>query len=187
MRLSGDYREAGLRILYSKKEIDVRVKRLAEEISRDYSGTELLLIVILKGAFIFAADLVRMLNLSVEVDFMKLESYNGRESSGRVNISRDLGSHAEGKHLLVVEDIIDTGITLDFLMRHLAKKGPMSLKVCTLVDKRQRRQTEIPVDYAGIVCESGFLVGYGLDLDERYREFDAIYEVADLASSGGFE
>lgn len=174
-----------LRLLYSKEEIAVSVKRLAEEISRDYSGKELLLVVVLKGAFVFAADLVRMLSLPVQVEFVELESYKGTESCGRVELTRDLTAHVAGRDLLVMEDIIDTGITLDFLLRHLADKGPESLKVCTLIDKRERRRIAVSADYAGIVCNAGFLVGYGLDLDERCREFDAIYEVAELPSSGG--
>jgi hypoxanthine phosphoribosyltransferase len=158
---------------------------LAGEISRDYSGKELLLVVVLKGAFIFAADLVRMPALPVNIDFVTLKSYSGRESRGRVRISRDMEPDAKGKHLLVVEDIIDTGVTLEFLQNHLAGKYTKSLKVCAMVDKRGRRRKEINVDYAGVVCETGFLVGYGLDLDEKYRELDAIYEVAELPPSGG--
>lgn len=174
-----------LRLLYSKEEIADRVRRLAADISRDYSGHDILLVVVLKGAFIFAADLVRSLTLPVEIDFVELKSYIGLESSGSVLITRDLTTEAAGKDLLVVEDIIDTGITLDFLLRHLAEKCPKSLKVCTLIDKQERRKVAVAADYTGIVCEGGFLVGYGLDLDERCREFDAIYEVAELPSSGG--
>jgi hypoxanthine phosphoribosyltransferase len=174
-----------LRLIYSKEEIASQVRRLADEISRDYSGKELLLVVVLNGAFIFAADLVRMLSFPVEIDFVTLKSYSGMESCGRVMISRDLDIEAKGKHLLVVEDIIDTGITLEFLLNHLAGKYPDSLKVCTMIDKRGRRRNDITVDYAGIACESGFLVGYGLDFNEKFRELDAIYEVAELPPFGG--
>jgi hypoxanthine phosphoribosyltransferase len=123
--------------------------------------------------------------LPVEIDFVKLASYNGKESTGRVRITKDVESVIADRNIIVVEDIVDTGITLDYLLRNLADKGPKSLKVCTLIDKRERRLTAITVDYAGIVCESGFLVGYGLDMNENCREFEAIYEVVDLPSSGG--
>jgi hypoxanthine phosphoribosyltransferase len=177
--------DAQLRLVYSKEEITSAVRRVADEISRDYAGQELLLVVVLKGAFIFAADLVRKLRLPVEIDFIKLASYSGKESNGRVRISKDVESVIAARNIIVVEDIVDTGITLDYLLRNLADKGPKSLKVCTLIDKRERRRIAITVDYAGIVCKSGFLVGYGLDLDENCREFESIYEVADLPSSGG--
>ena len=177
--------DAQLRLVYSKEEIIAAVQRVADEISREYAGQELLLVVVLKGAFIFAADLVRRLRLPVEIDFVKLASYSGKESTGSVRITKDVESVVADRNIIVVEDIIDTGITLDCLLRDLTEKGPKSLKVCTLIDKRERRRIAITVDYAGIVCKSGFLVGYGLDMDENCREFDAIYEVADLPSSGG--
>lgn len=181
----GHNRDARLRLLYAREEIATAVKRVADEISRDYSGQELLLVVVLKGAFIFAADLVRVLDLAVGIDFVELESYCGTETAGSVRIARDIDSDLAGKNILVVEDIIDTGITLDFLLRHLADKGPRSISICAMIDKRERRRIAITADYAGIICQEGFLVGYGLDLDECYRELDAIYEVADLPSSGG--
>jgi hypoxanthine phosphoribosyltransferase len=158
---------------------------VADEISRDYAAQELSLVVVLKGAFIFAADLARSLGMPIEIDFVTLSSYSGLKSTGMVKITKDVETIMTGKNLLVVEDIVDTGITLDFLLRHLASKGPKSLKVCTLIDKRERRRIAVTVDYAGIVCNRGFLVGYGLDLDERCRELEAIYEVADLSSCGG--
>ena len=158
---------------------------MADEISRDYAGQGLTLVVVMKGAFILAADLVRSLRLPIEVDFVHLASYSGVESTGRVTITKDVETVIAGKNVLVVEDIVDTGITLDFLLRHLSGGGPKSLKVCALIDKRERRHRSVTVDYAGIVCNRGFLVGYGLDLNERCRELDAIYEVADLPSCGG--
>jgi hypoxanthine phosphoribosyltransferase len=171
--------------VFSQEEIAAAVRRLADEISRDYTDRDLLLIVVLKGAFIFAADLARCLSLPIEIDFIKLASYSGMESAGRVEITIDVERVIAGKDVLVVEDIVDTGITLDFLLRHLAGKGPKSIKVCTLIDKRERRQITVKVDYAGIICNRGFLIGYGLDLNEQCRELDAIYEVADLPSCGG--
>jgi hypoxanthine phosphoribosyltransferase len=184
MRLSGSERGVDLRILYSEQEIAAVVKRIASEISRDYSEKDLLLVVVLKGAFIFAADLVRMLTIPVKIDFVKLKSYVGSESSGTVRITRDIETEAAGKDLLIVEDIIDTGLTLDFLLRHLSGKDPRSIKVCSLVDKRIRRKIDIKADYSGVVCDGGFLIGYGLDLDERCREFGSIYEVVEQPSGG---
>ena len=184
-RLYGTTRDAQLRLVYSREEISACVKRVADEISRDYEGQELLLVVVLKGAFIFAADLARMLRLPVEIAFTRLASYSGTASSGRVTITMDVESVVAGRNVLVVEDIIDTGITLDYLLRNLAERGPKSLKVCTLIDKRERRRIAVAADYAGILCNGRFLVGYGLDLDENGRELEAIYEVADLPSSGG--
>jgi len=184
-RLYGTNRDTQLSLVYSKEEIAAAVRRVADEISRDYEGQELLLVVVLKGAFIFAADLARMLRLPVEIDFTRLASYSGIESTGRIKITMDVENVVAGRNILVVEDIIDTGITLDYLLRNLAGRGPKSLKVCTLIDKRERRRIAVAVDYAGIVCNGGFLVGYGLDLDENGRELEAIYEVADLPSSGG--
>ena len=178
-------RELQLEPVFSREEIAAVVLRMAAEISRDYAEQEILLVVVLKGAFILAADLVRSLGLAVEIDFVNLASYSGVESTGRVEIKKDVETDIAGKNVLVVEDIVDTGITLDYLLRHLAGRGPKSLKVCSLIDKRERRQIAVTVDYAGIVCNRGFLVGYGLDLDERCRELEAIYEVVDLPSCGG--
>jgi hypoxanthine phosphoribosyltransferase len=184
-RIYGTNRDVQLRLVYSKEEISSAVKRVADEISRDYEGQELLLVVVLKGAFIFAADLARMLRMPISIDFTQLASYSGMESNGTVRMLLDVDSDVAGKNILVVEDIIDTGSTLDYLLRNLATRGPKSLKVCTLIDRRERRRIAVAVDYAGLECNRGFLVGYGLDLDEDGRELEAIYEVADLPSSGG--
>lgn len=179
------YGSIKLEPVFSQEEIAAAVQRLADEIARDYAGRKLSLVVVLKGAFIFAADLARRLKMPVEIDFIKLASYDGSETSGRVRILQNVETQLAGKDVLVLEDIVDTGITLEFLLRHLAGKSPRSLKICALIDKRERRRTDVMVDYAGLVCNNGFLVGYGLDLDERYRELDAIYEIADLTSCGG--
>jgi hypoxanthine phosphoribosyltransferase len=186
--LKRDYRTnkgALLQLVYSKEQITAAVQDLADAISNDYAGQELVLVVVLKGAFFFAADLSRRLHLPLEIDFVKLASYRGRETTGRVKIIKDIDSIIAGRNVLVVEDIIDTGITLDFLLRHLAGRGPKSLKVCTLIDKRQRRRIDVAADYTGLFCDRGFLVGYGLDMDESNRELEAIYEVADSPSCGG--
>jgi hypoxanthine phosphoribosyltransferase len=176
-------KDALLQLVYSREVIASAVQRLADAISNDYAGQELLLVVVLKGAFFFAADLSRRLRLPLEIDFVKLASYSGRETSGRVKITKDIETVIAGRNVLVVEDILDTGLTLDFLLRRLADSGPKSLKVCTVIDKRQR--SDVTADYTGLFCNRGFLVGYGLDMDESYRELDAIYEVADSPSCGG--
>jgi len=174
-----------VQLVYPKEAITAAVQRLADAISHDYAGQELLLVVVLKGAFFFAADLARRLHLPLEIDFVKLASYSGRKTTGRVKITKDIETVIAGRNVLVVEDIIDTGITLDVLLRHLAGRGPKSLKVCTLVDKRQRRRIDVTADYTGLFCNRGFLIGYGLDMDESCRELEAIYEVADSPSCGG--
>lgn len=172
-------------LLYSEERIAAAVEKLAQQISAAYAGQELLLVVVLKGAFIFAADLVRRLELPLAVDFVQLTSYRGMESTGRVVINKDVEADVTGRHVLVVEDIVDTGLTLAFLLETLRSRGPKSLRVCTLIDKRSRRSAEVAADFVGIGCEDGFLVGYGLDLDERSRELPAIYEVDQNQPSGG--
>lgn len=165
-----------LRLLYSEKRIADEVERLAKEISASYAGEELLMVVVLKGAFFFAADLARQIQLPLTLDFIKLASYSGMESTGSVAITKDLETSIAGKHVLVVEDIIDTGLTLSFLLERFREREPKSLKVCTLIDKQERRRVEVMADYVGIACQGGFLVGYGLDLDEKMRELPEIYE-----------
>lgn len=176
-----------LRLLYSEERIAAEVQRLADEISADYAGEELVLVAVLKGAFIFAADLARRIRLPLSVDFIELSSYSGTETTGEVLLVRDAGTSLAGKNVLVVEDIVDTGLSLEFLLADLRRRGPKSLRVCALIDKRGRRRSAVSPDYAGIVCDDGFLVGYGLDLDERCRELPAIYELATNSSGGGLD
>ncbi len=167
-----------LRLLYPVERISAEVKRLAEAISTDFEGETLLLIVVLKGALIFAADLARQIRCPLVIDYVKLSSYKGTESTGTITITKDCDSVISGRNVLVVEDIVDTGLTLSFLLARLRAEQPRSLKVCTLIDKKRHRATEIIPDYTGIVSDSGFLVGYGLDLDEQYRQLPAIYELS---------
>lgn len=174
-----------LRLLYPENRISAEVQRLADEISADYEGEELLLVVVLKGAFIFAADLARRIRLPVRLDFIRLSSYSGMETTGEIFLASDVGTPVKGKHVVVVEDIVDTGMSLEFLLQRLRQEGPRSLRVCALIDKQGRRRVAVSPDYAGIVCEDGFLVGYGLDLDERCRELPGIYEVVTNQSCGG--
>lgn len=166
------------KLVFSTERIDAATGRLADEINSDYQGRDLLLVVVLNGAFIFAADLVRKLSIPLTVSFIRLSSYAGTESTGRVSLAGDLDMEVAGRDVLVVEDIIDTGLSLGFLLDALRSRNPASLKVCALVDKRSRRKLPLDADYAGLVCEDGFLIGYGLDLDGRFRELPAIYELS---------
>lgn len=161
---------ATLHVLHSREEIASRVRWLGERISEDYRGNVPLLVGILKGAFVFLADLVRALSIQVEVDFVRLASYgDSMESSGTVRLSKDLEIPIQGRDVLVVEDIVDSGRTLHQLLHELARRSPRSLRTCCLLDKRHRREVPLQIDYVGFVMEKGFVVGYGLDWAEAYR------------------
>ena len=160
------------RILIPDFEIEEKVALLGREIKRDYAGVTrpLLMIGVLRGSFIFLADLARAVDLPVEIEFVALSSYGaGTESSGDVRVTKDLDVSIEGRDVLIVEDIIDTGITLSFLKKMLAARNSASLKLCTLLDKPSRRKVEMKADYTGFTVPDEFLVGYGLDWDGRYR------------------
>jgi hypoxanthine phosphoribosyltransferase len=164
------------RCLISRAEIARRVTELAEMISRDYAGRDLVMVGVLKGAFIFLADLVRALPFPVEVDFVRLCSYGaGTTSSGEVHITKDVELPLKDRDVLIVEDIIDVGLTLDFLRKHLLSHHPRSLKICCFIDKKERREIEVPLDYVGFTVEKGFLVGYGLDCGEQSRNLPEIF------------
>jgi hypoxanthine phosphoribosyltransferase len=169
-----------LRKKYSIEQIDREVQRLADEISTDYVGRELLVIVILKGAFVFAADLIRKIRVPMEVDFIEIASYCGTDSTGITTVTKDVTIPVTGKHVLIIEDIVDEGRCLSFLLEALRRKCPASLKVCTMIDNRRRRTVPLEPDYAGIRGVCGFLVGYGLDMDQKYRELPALYEIVPL-------
>ena len=167
-----------LKLLFSKKEIAEAVARLAQEISTDYADKRVVLIGVLKGAFIFLADLVRQLTIPAEIEFVRIASYGAhKESSGEITIKKDVETSLEGKDVLVIEDIVDTGLSLVFLLDHLHGNNPSSLKVCALVDKRSRREVEVQVDYTGFGMDEGFIVGYGIDFNERYRALPEIFVV----------
>jgi len=167
-----------MRCLISREAIAQRVAELGEEISRDYAGRDLVMVGVLKGAFIFLADLVRELTFPVEIDFVRLASYGGGTSpSGEVHITKDVELSLKGRDVLIVEDIMDIGYTLSFLKQHLATHLPRSLKICCLIDKRERREIEVPLDYVGFVLEQGFLVGYGLDCGEKQRTLPEIFVI----------
>jgi hypoxanthine phosphoribosyltransferase len=157
-------------VLYTKEEIDKRVRELADIISRDYKGKEIIMIGVLKGAFIFMADLIRYLNSPCIVDFIRVASYgSGTVSSGKIEIKKDIETDIEGKDVLIIEDIIDTGLTISFLMDKLKERNPNSLKVCVFLDKKHRREIELNADYVGFTMDEGFVVGYGLDCNEMDR------------------
>ncbi|MEM7342760.1 MAG: hypoxanthine phosphoribosyltransferase [Chloroflexota bacterium] len=149
-----------------------KIEALGAEISADYEGKDLLLICILKGGVLFLTDLMRQITIPHEIDFLAVSSYGreSRESTGVVRILKDLDEPIEGRHILIVEDIIDTGHTLDYITRNLNARDPSSVKICTLLDKAERREVEIPVDYVGFTIPDKFVFGYGLDLDEKFRE-----------------
>jgi len=157
-------------VLYTKEEIDKRVRELANIISRDYKGREVIVIGVLKGAFIFMADLIRYLNVPCIVDFIRVASYgSGTVSSGKIEIKKDIETDIKGKDVLIIEDIIDTGLTISFLMDKLKERNPNSLKVCVFLDKKHRREIELNADYVGFTMDEGFVVGYGLDCNEMDR------------------
>ncbi len=162
-------------ILFTEDQIKARVKELGKQISRDYAGSNPVLASVLRGSYIFMADLSRAIDLLVEVDFMCVSSYgSGTKSSGQVQITKDLSGDVEGKDLIVVEDILDSGNTLDYLIQILKARNPASIKVCTLLDKPERRMKPITADYCGFSIPDAFVVGYGLDYDERYRNLPYI-------------
>ena len=163
------------KVLLTREEIQKRITELGAEISRDYAGQDLLLICVLKGAVIFLADLMRQISVPVEIDFMAVSSYGAATvSSGVVRILKDLDVSIENGHCLIVEDIIDTGLTLKYLEENLNSRQPASLKIVTLLDKPERRQVEIAPDYCGFQIPDEFVVGYGLDFDEKYRSLPDI-------------
>jgi hypoxanthine phosphoribosyltransferase len=165
-------------LLLSRNQIDSIVKKLAEQISRDYRDKDLILVCILKGAFMFLSDLVRHLQIPVRIDFVRLASYGaGMKTSGRVEITKDVEVPLEGSDVLIIEDIVDSGRTLLFLRDRLILANPRSVKICALLDKKSRREVKIEVDYLGIEVDDVFVVGYGIDLNESYRSLPEIYYV----------
>jgi hypoxanthine phosphoribosyltransferase len=166
-------------ILVQRDELEHRVRELAEEVSRDYAHRELLLVGVLKGAVFFLSDLMRHLDVDCEVDFMAVSSYgSSTDSSGVVRILKDLDVSIEGRHVVIVEDIVDSGLTLSYLLRTLKARNPASLEVCALLTKPERRKVDLPIRYVGFEIPNRFAIGYGLDHAERYRNlpFVAVLE-----------
>jgi len=162
-------------VLIPATAIEKRVKELADQISKDYEGSEPVLVGILKGAVIFMADLVRAIRIPVQMDFMRAASYGSEtRSSGTVRITKDVELPVEGRPVIIIEDIVDSGLTLAYVKELLKDRGAASLKICALIDKPERRVRDVPVDYCGFNVPEGFLVGYGLDCNEEYRNLPEI-------------
>jgi hypoxanthine phosphoribosyltransferase len=169
-------RENNFKKLISKKEINNKIKELADEINRTYKGKEVLVIGILKGAFIFMADLIRNLDLKMELDFMELSSYGSQtETSGEVKLVKGLSTEIKNKEVLVVEDIIDTGLTLSYILNFLKKRDPKSLRICALANKPSRRKIDVSIHFLGFTIPDKFIVGYGIDYNQLYRNLPEIY------------
>lgn len=162
-------------VLLTEQEVDERIQKLGEQISKDYEGKQVHLICILKGGSMFLCELAKRITLPVSLDFMSVSSY-GKDmtSSGVVRIVKDLDDPIKDKHVIVVEDIVDSGRTLSYLLEMLGKRGPASIAICTLLDKPDRRVTDVKVDYTGFQIPDEFVVGYGLDYDQRYRNLPYI-------------
>jgi len=166
-------------ILVQRDELEHRIRELGAEISRDYAGREVLLVGVLKGAVFFLADLMRQLDVECEVDFMAVSSYGAStDSSGVVRILKDLDAPIEGRDVLIVEDIVDSGLTLSYLFRMLRARGPASLEVCALLTKPQRREIDLPIRYVGFEIPNRFAIGYGLDYAERFRNLPYVAVLA---------
>lgn len=162
------------RVLISQVEIEKNVQKIGAQISADYEGKEPIFVGVLKGCFIFMADLMRHVTVNCSMDFMAVSSYRGTTSTGAVKINKDLNEDIEGRHLILVEDILDSGITLNYLKNYLAVRRPASIKIVTLMDKPARRKADIYADYSCFEVPDAFVVGYGLDYNERYRNLPYI-------------
>lgn len=159
-----------LKVMYEEEELQKRIKEIAEQIDKDYEGTdEIVIISVLKGAIFFTVDLVKKMKTPIILEVMQVSSYNGTESTGNIIVKKDLDNSIEGKHVLIVEDIIDSGRTLKYLKEYLQTKNPKSVKIAVLMDKKERRVVDIDVDYTGFVIPNKFVVGYGFDVDEKGR------------------
>lgn len=164
--------------MLTERDIEEKVGRVAQKISSDYKNKPLVLIGVLKGAFIFLADLSKKLSIPVEIDFVRYASYGkGDTSSGRLMLKSDIGIDIADRHVLIVEDIIDSGQTMSALKEHLQSHGPQSIRICTFIDKKERRKIDCDPDYVCHSVENGFLVGYGLDYAEQYRNLPALYSL----------
>ncbi len=164
--------------MLSEERIKERVKELAEEIEKDFQEEPIVLIAVLKGSFVFAADLMRDIKSSVQIDFISVSSYGSQtETTGKVRLLQDLDTNITNENVIVVEDIVDSGLTLDFLIDHLRMHKPKQLKICTLLDKPERRRVDLPIDYVGFVIPDEFIVGYGIDYAQQYRNLPYIASV----------
>ena len=161
----------------STQRLKERITELGKQIAEDYAGEEIILVVLLRGSFIFAADLARAIDGNVIVDFMVVSSYQGMETSGEVRIFKDLGETIHDRHVLIVEDIVDTGLTLTKILEVLKSRNPKSLNTCSLLSKPSRRIQEVKIKYLGFTIDDVFVIGYGLDLDQKYRHLPYVAEM----------
>ena len=161
--------EENLKVMYEEDEIQKRIKEVAEEIDRDYEGKEVVVVSVLKGAIFFTVDLVKKMKTPIELETVQISSYSGTESTGKITLKKDLDRSIDSKDVLIVEDIVDTGHTLKFLKEYLLSKNPNSVKIAVFMDKKERRQVDIDIDYTGFVIPNKFVVGYGFDVDEKGR------------------
>lgn len=174
-------------ILITEEQINARIKELGEQIRAKYKDKFPLFVCILRGAFMFLSDLVREVNIPLSIDFMAISSYGGKtESSGQVKILKDLDTPIEGRHVLIIEDIVDSGLTMDAVTRLLKTRKPKSISICTLLDKKERRKIKIDVDFYGFSIPNEFVVGYGLDYEEKYRNLPFIGILKENIYTGGF-
>ena len=173
-----------LKIIITEEDLKQRIKKLAGDISRDYRGKNPVLVGILKGSFVFLADLIRELKIPHHIDFISVASYgSGKRASGVVKWLKDLSINIEGKHVIIVEDIIDSGLTLNYIRNNLMTRNPKSLKIVTLLNKRSRRKIKVPLKYVGFSIPDEFVVGYGLDYDEKYRNLPYVAQLSDSTPS----
>ena len=167
------------RILLTQEQIQARIKELGAEITRDYAGKEPVIICMLKGAVYFFADLTKHINLPIMINFARLSSYRNGTTSGKMELIANITAKIEGKDVLIVEDIVDSGKTLAYFINLLKEKNPASIKICSFLDKKERREADINPDYVGFDIPCGFVIGYGLDYAEKYREFPFLAEIID--------
>lgn len=170
-----EFNSPDLEVLISEEQLQARIRELGAEITRDYAGRRPELICVLKGAMIFMSDLMRSIDLNLSIDFIAVSSYGkGKTSSGEVKIIKDLDEPLEGRHIILIEDILDTGLTLSYLLNNFRSRGATSISIVTLLNKPERRRIEVNADYVGFEIPDKFVVGYGLDFDERYRNLPYI-------------
>ncbi len=163
------------RVFFSGEELQNKVREIGAQITRDYEGRDPLFVGVLKGSFVFMADLMRAVDLYCDIDFMAVSSYgSGTTTTGAVKINKDLSYSVEGRHIILIEDILDSGVTLSYLKKYIEARKPASVRICTLLDKPARRRADIHADYVGFECPDAFIVGYGLDYAERYRNLPYI-------------
>ncbi len=161
-------------VLFSKNEIQNKVKEIAKKIDADYQGKEICFIIVLKGSFIFASDLIKKIKTNCEIDFLAISSFEGTSSAGQVQIKKDLDLSVESKHVIIIENIVDTGLTLNYLKKIILARNPASVKIASLLERKDRRIKDVTIDYCGFQIKDDYLVGYGLDINQKFRNLEEI-------------